>query len=62
MIVTPFLTQLSDLYGRKYTFLVPLWLSVAANLACAVAPTYGLFLFFRLLAGTGMTVGLNFSC
>ncbi|VDM41781.1 unnamed protein product [Toxocara canis] len=55
MIVTPFLTQLSDLHGRRYTFLVPLWTAVAAALACSIAPTYGLFLFFRFVAGVGTT-------
>uniref|UniRef100_A0A914S5A6 Major facilitator superfamily (MFS) profile domain-containing protein n=1 Tax=Parascaris equorum TaxID=6256 RepID=A0A914S5A6_PAREQ len=66
MIVTPFLTQLSDLHGRRYTFLIPLWTAVAAALACAIAPTYGLFLVFRFVAGVGTTgystIGWVLSC
>uniref|UniRef100_F1KZU3 Transporter n=1 Tax=Ascaris suum TaxID=6253 RepID=F1KZU3_ASCSU len=66
MIVTPFLTQLSDLHGRRYTFLIPLWTAVAAALACSIAPTYGLFLFFRFVAGVGTTgystIGWVLSC
>ncbi|KAH7730341.1 Protein C06H5.6 a [Aphelenchoides avenae] len=53
MITTPFLTQLADRYGRRYTYLVPLWVTVLANIACSLAPSYYSFLFFRFVAGLG---------
>uniref|UniRef100_A0A915DHG5 Major facilitator superfamily (MFS) profile domain-containing protein n=1 Tax=Ditylenchus dipsaci TaxID=166011 RepID=A0A915DHG5_9BILA len=58
MITTPLIIQLADRYGRKFSFLIPLWLTVLANIACSLAPTYNLFLFFRFLAGLG-TAGVG---
>uniref|UniRef100_A0A1I7V2Z6 MFS domain-containing protein n=2 Tax=Caenorhabditis tropicalis TaxID=1561998 RepID=A0A1I7V2Z6_9PELO len=51
MIVSPFISQLSDLVGRRPLFLVPLYVSVIANLACVFAPNYYLFLLFRFVSG-----------
>uniref|UniRef100_A0A1I7X1U4 MFS domain-containing protein n=1 Tax=Heterorhabditis bacteriophora TaxID=37862 RepID=A0A1I7X1U4_HETBA len=59
MLVAPIITQLSDLVGRRLTFLIPLYVAVLSNLICAVAPNYIIFLIFRFFAGvatTGFTV------
>ncbi|CAJ0589535.1 unnamed protein product [Cylicocyclus nassatus] len=59
MIVAPIITQLSDLYGRRMTFLIPLYVAVVANVICAIAPNYMIFLIFRFVAGvctTGFSV------
>ncbi|TKR86431.1 hypothetical protein L596_011024 [Steinernema carpocapsae] len=53
MIITPILTQLSDRYGRRFTFLIPLWVAVISNMICSVAPDYTTFLVFRFIAGIG---------
>ncbi|KAK0411176.1 hypothetical protein QR680_005528 [Steinernema hermaphroditum] len=58
MIIAPILTQLSDRYGRRYTFLIPLWVAVISNIVCSIAPDYTTFLVFRLIAGVG-TVGFS---
>ncbi|KHJ91921.1 hypothetical protein OESDEN_08198 [Oesophagostomum dentatum] len=55
MIVAPIITQLSDLYGRRLTFLIPLYMGVVANLICAIAPNYTVFLVFRFIAGVATT-------
>ncbi|VDK49782.1 unnamed protein product [Anisakis simplex] len=66
LLVTPFTTQLSDLYGRRYAFLISLWTAVTAAVACSFAPTYGWFLLFRFITGVGTssyaTVGWVFCC
>ncbi|CAJ0589536.1 unnamed protein product [Cylicocyclus nassatus] len=51
MIVAPVITQLSDVYGRRMTFLIPLYVAVVANIVCAIAPSYAIFLIFRFIAG-----------
>ncbi|KAK5967982.1 MFS domain-containing protein [Trichostrongylus colubriformis] len=59
MLAAPIITQLSDLFGRRLTFLIPLYVVVVSNLICAVAPSYMIFLIFRFIAGvatTGSTV------
>ncbi|KAI1722884.1 sugar transporter domain-containing protein [Ditylenchus destructor] len=58
MVTTPLLIQLADRYGRKFSFLIPLWLTVLSNIACSLAPTYYYFLFFRFVAGLG-TAGIG---
>ncbi|PAV61884.1 hypothetical protein WR25_22809 [Diploscapter pachys] len=55
MLGAPFITQLSDIFGRRWTFLGSLYLSICANLICAISPTYYVFLAFRLLAGVAAT-------
>ena len=59
MLGAPFITQLSDIFGRRWTFLGSLYLSICANLICAISPTYYVFLAFRLLAGVAATVKLS---
>ncbi|CAI5453269.1 unnamed protein product [Caenorhabditis angaria] len=51
LLVAPIITQLSDSFGRRNTFLWPLYASVIANFFCAISPTYNIFLFFRFIAG-----------
>jgi len=51
MVTTPVLIQLADRYGRRLTFLISLWLTVASNIACSLAPSYWLFILFRFSAG-----------
>ncbi|KAK6050302.1 hypothetical protein COOONC_12193 [Cooperia oncophora] len=53
MLVAPIITQLSDLFGRRLTFLIPLYVAVTSNLICAIAPNYMIFLIFRFVAGSG---------
>lgn len=55
MLVAPIITQLSDLFGRRLTFLIPLYVGVVANLICAVAPSYTVFLIFRFISGVATT-------
>ncbi|ETN77850.1 transporter, major facilitator family protein [Necator americanus] len=55
MLVAPIITQLSDLFGRRLTFLIPLYVAVVSNLICAVAPNYLVFLVFRFIAGVATT-------
>lgn len=55
MLVSPIITQLSDLFGRRLTFLVPLYIAVIANVVCAFAPTFYIFLFCRFLSGVATT-------
>lgn len=40
-------------YGRRLTYLLPLWITVIANICCSVAPNYLSFLIFRFFAGVG---------
>lgn len=51
----------SDAYGRRRVILVLLAAFSVASLGCALAPTYSLLLFFRVLqgltAGAGMVIG-----
>uniref|UniRef100_A0A914YFJ8 Major facilitator superfamily (MFS) profile domain-containing protein n=1 Tax=Panagrolaimus superbus TaxID=310955 RepID=A0A914YFJ8_9BILA len=58
MIFTPILSQLADRYGRRITYLLPLWITVIANVGCAMAPTYTIFLICRFIAGVG-TAGIG---
>ncbi|KAK6013945.1 hypothetical protein OSTOST_20711 [Ostertagia ostertagi] len=51
----PIITQLSDLFGRRLTFLIPLYVAVVSNLICAIAPNYVIFLIFRFVAGVATT-------
>ena len=44
---------LSDRYGRKKVLAVCLALFCIGGVGCALAPTYGLFLFFRVIQGIG---------
>jgi MFS family permease len=46
--------HLTDRYGRKRLFLVTLGLYLAATAASGAASSFGVFLFFRLLAGAGI--------
>ncbi|WKY13301.1 hypothetical protein Q1695_004260 [Nippostrongylus brasiliensis] len=55
MLVAPVITQLSDLFGRRLTFLIPLYVGVVSNLICAIAPSYTIFLIFRFIAGVATT-------
>lgn len=55
MIVSPFVSQLSDILGRRPLFLIPLYISVIANLICAAAPNYLVFLLFRFISGVATT-------
>ncbi|CAB3397850.1 unnamed protein product [Caenorhabditis bovis] len=55
MLVTPLITQLSDIFGRRIAFLVPLYTSVIANIICAIAPNYTIFLIFRFFSGVATT-------
>ncbi|VDK43785.1 unnamed protein product [Cylicostephanus goldi] len=59
-IVAPIITQLSDVYGRRMTFLIPLYVAVVANIICAIAPTYTIFLVFRFVAGVAASVSTGF--
>uniref|UniRef100_A0A0N4Z421 MFS domain-containing protein n=1 Tax=Parastrongyloides trichosuri TaxID=131310 RepID=A0A0N4Z421_PARTI len=52
-IATPILTHLGDIYGRRLTFLIPLWLAVLANIGVAASTNYYFFLFFRFISGFG---------
>uniref|UniRef100_A0A0K0EJ56 MFS domain-containing protein n=1 Tax=Strongyloides stercoralis TaxID=6248 RepID=A0A0K0EJ56_STRER len=52
-IATPILTQLGDIYGRRLTFLIPLWLAVLANIGVSASTNYYLFLIFRFISGFG---------
>ncbi len=56
MLATPFITQISDRFGRRWSFLLPVWLTVASNILCSVSPNYTAFLVFRFLAGVGTAV------
>lgn len=53
MVAAPIITPLSDLYGRRAAFLIPLYLAVICNVLCALAPNYSFFLVFRFLSGFG---------
>ncbi|EGT49101.1 hypothetical protein CAEBREN_21575 [Caenorhabditis brenneri] len=55
MVVSPFISQLSDLLGRRPLFLIPLYISVVANIICAFAPNYPIFLFSRFISGVATT-------
>ncbi|CAO4382780.1 unnamed protein product [Caenorhabditis nigoni] len=55
MIVSPFVSQLSDILGRRPLFLIPLYVSVIANLICAAAPNYLIFLLSRFISGVATT-------
>ncbi|CAI2352638.1 unnamed protein product [Caenorhabditis sp. 36 PRJEB53466] len=55
MAVSPFVSQLSDLLGRRPTFLWPLYITVVSNIICAFAPNYWVFLAFRFLSGVATT-------
>ncbi len=46
--------RLTDEHGRKRLFLVTLGLYLAATAASGAAPTFGVFLIFRFLAGAGI--------
>ncbi|KAI6170401.1 MFS domain-containing protein [Aphelenchoides bicaudatus] len=48
---TPIIATLSDRYGRRRAFLLPLWITVIANIGCSIAPNYYLFLLFRVISG-----------
>uniref|UniRef100_A0A914XEY2 Major facilitator superfamily (MFS) profile domain-containing protein n=1 Tax=Plectus sambesii TaxID=2011161 RepID=A0A914XEY2_9BILA len=58
MLATPFLSQMSDKYGRRWVFMLPVWLTAVANIFCALSPNYIMFLIFRFLAGVG-SAGLS---
>lgn len=60
MITTPILVHLADNYGRRFTYLIPLWITVLSNIACSLAPSYLFFLTFRFLAGLGTAVSFVF--
>ncbi|KAF7630006.1 MFS domain-containing protein [Meloidogyne graminicola] len=50
-MAVPFSTYLADRYGRRMTFLIPLWLLILTTIACALSPTFFWFLIFRFLSG-----------
>lgn len=56
MLVAPLVMQLSDLYGRRLTYVIPVYVGLVANLLCAFAPSYTIFLVFRFIAGVAATV------
>ncbi|CAD6197250.1 unnamed protein product [Caenorhabditis auriculariae] len=51
LLMEPIITQLSDLFGRRMTFLIPLYIAVVSNIICAISPTYTVFLAFRFISG-----------
>lgn len=57
LVSTPLITQAADRYGRRLTFLLPLWLTVLSNIGCGLAPDYRVFLALRFVAGLGTAVG-----
>lgn len=59
LVMTPIVTQLADRYGRRFCFLIPLWLTVISNIACSLAPSYLVFLLCRFFAGMGTAVRDN---
>uniref|UniRef100_A0A914MK65 Major facilitator superfamily (MFS) profile domain-containing protein n=1 Tax=Meloidogyne incognita TaxID=6306 RepID=A0A914MK65_MELIC len=50
-MAAPFSTYLADRYGRRLTFLIPLWIIIFLTIACAFSPTFLWFLIFRFLSG-----------
>ncbi|CAD5225528.1 unnamed protein product [Bursaphelenchus okinawaensis] len=58
LIMAPFLSQMADRYGRKFCFLIPLWLTVLSNIACSMSRNFYFFLLFRFIAGLG-TAGIG---
>ncbi|CAK5084792.1 unnamed protein product [Meloidogyne enterolobii] len=50
-MAAPFSTYLADRYGRRLTFLIPLWIIIFLTIACAFSPTFIWFLIFRFLSG-----------
>ncbi|KAF7636039.1 Transporter, major facilitator family protein [Meloidogyne graminicola] len=50
-MAAPVSTYLADRYGRRMTFLIPLWLLILLTFACAFSPTFICFLIFRFLSG-----------
>lgn len=48
-----FISPLSEIYGRQIVFNVANWFFCAWTIACAVAPSLGSLIAFRLLAGIG---------
>ncbi len=58
IIIRPFISQWSDRYGRRWPFMISLWLATISNLACSFAPNYMIFLCFRFLAGAGTAVSI----
>lgn len=52
-------SRIADQYGRRWTLLLGGLLTVAGNLACAVAPDYWIFLLARFVAGAGASMVLT---
>ncbi|MBW1695802.1 MAG: MFS transporter [Deltaproteobacteria bacterium] len=48
--------RLGDIYGRKKMFLWGMILFTISSLLCGVAPTIGLFIFFRVFQGIGSSM------
>ncbi|VDM46892.1 unnamed protein product [Toxocara canis] len=51
MLVVPIVSQFADLYGRRITLLVTLYLSVIFNILAAFAPNYIVFVILRFFVG-----------
>lgn len=51
--VTPLYGKVSDIHGRQRTFQAGLLLYMAGSLACALAPSFGMLLFGRIVHGIG---------
>ncbi len=51
IILTLILAPLSDVFGRKRLIILGLWLSLITGVASAVAPTFGVLLLIRVVAG-----------
>ena len=47
---------IADRFGRKKVFITAIIIFSLASIGCAAAPTYGVFLAFRLLTGVGLGI------
>ncbi|VDK52569.1 unnamed protein product [Anisakis simplex] len=66
MLIVPFVSQLADLYGRRTTLLVTLYLSVLFNIVAAFSPNYSTFVTLRFFIGAAsdsyLTIASILSC
>ncbi|KHN77464.1 Putative transporter, partial [Toxocara canis] len=66
MLVVPIVSQFADLYGRRITLLVTLYLSVIFNILAAFAPNYIVFVILRFFVGATsdsyLTIASILSC
>ncbi len=52
-IVMPLAGKASDIWGKKFIFMLSLVLFIAGSVLCAIAPNIHLLIFFRLIQGMG---------